>query len=408
MLPRVAAASHAHGLMDIRAPRQRIANRPAQAGRRPAKGLDLCGVVVRLILEHEEPGLLAAVGELRRYVNRTGIDLFGYLEVGQLAPPSQELPANRREVHQGVGPLIRRLAVDLLARRLPQGQTVAQLISLAPLFDIDTAQAGHEGRVPAVVGPIRIQNPKFRQRGVAPLAREVRAAHGQVFGRHGQAKVRRHLFKGSPLKGAEARQDRHRRRRPGLQLQALREGQGRLARIDRVYQLRKEGFAGVGPRRRCQGKGIDPRTAHHRPRPEEEGHTLRRAVRPLVILPRQVLRRKDNLLLAARQTRHQGPGVPIVALNLGKDPRTGRPELILVEARHIIAVEDANPLKAGKLRGIRRGKVANLVAQGAAFDIKTRTLFCVYTTHDFPCGTGLARRHDGSKEGGGGGIRRAE
>ena len=60
-IPHVAAAGEAHGLIYIGAAGQGIPNGPADAGGRAAKGLDLSGMVVGFILEHEKPVLMLSV-----------------------------------------------------------------------------------------------------------------------------------------------------------------------------------------------------------------------------------------------------------------------------------------------------------------------------------------------------------
>ena len=58
-LQRVACAGHAHGLVDVAAAGQGIADGTADAGGRTAEGLDLGGMVVGLVLEQEQPVLHA-------------------------------------------------------------------------------------------------------------------------------------------------------------------------------------------------------------------------------------------------------------------------------------------------------------------------------------------------------------
>ena len=80
---RVSRAGHAHCLIDVGAPGQRVANRTADAGRRAAEGLNLRGVVVRLILEHEQPRLFHAV-HIHINLDGAGIDFLAHVNVGGL------------------------------------------------------------------------------------------------------------------------------------------------------------------------------------------------------------------------------------------------------------------------------------------------------------------------------------
>ena len=81
---RVGASCDAHRLIDIRASGQRVADRAAKAGSRAAERLDLGRMVVRLVLEHEEPILGLAV-DVDLDLHRAGVDLLGLIEVLQHA-----------------------------------------------------------------------------------------------------------------------------------------------------------------------------------------------------------------------------------------------------------------------------------------------------------------------------------
>ena len=86
----VAAAGDAHGLVDIGPAGERVADGAADAGGRAAEGLDLGGVVVGLVLEHEQPVLLLAV-YIHGNVDRAGVDLLALIQVGQFAALFQHL-----------------------------------------------------------------------------------------------------------------------------------------------------------------------------------------------------------------------------------------------------------------------------------------------------------------------------
>ena len=60
-LQRVGRAGHAHGLVDVAAAGQGVADGAADAGGRAAERLDLGGVVVGLVLEQKQPVLQLAV-----------------------------------------------------------------------------------------------------------------------------------------------------------------------------------------------------------------------------------------------------------------------------------------------------------------------------------------------------------
>ena len=77
---RVRRAGHAHGLIDVGAARQRVADGPADTGGRAAEGLNLGGVVVRLVFEHEQPRLFAP-GHVHVDLDGAGVDLLALVQV---------------------------------------------------------------------------------------------------------------------------------------------------------------------------------------------------------------------------------------------------------------------------------------------------------------------------------------
>ena len=63
---------------------------PSQAGRGPAEGLDLGGVVVGLVFEHHQPLLLLSV-HIYRHHDAASVDLVGQIEVSLSFPSGLQL-----------------------------------------------------------------------------------------------------------------------------------------------------------------------------------------------------------------------------------------------------------------------------------------------------------------------------
>ena len=70
---RIPATGDAHGLIDVGTAGERIADRTAQAGCRAAERFDFRRMVVRLILEHDEPVFRPAL-DFGLHDNAAGID----------------------------------------------------------------------------------------------------------------------------------------------------------------------------------------------------------------------------------------------------------------------------------------------------------------------------------------------
>ena len=88
-----------HGLIDIGPAGKRVPDGPAQAGGRPAEGLDFRRVVVGLVLEVQEPLLFDPV-HFNRDDDGAGIDFVGFLLIIELALGLELLGCKEGDVHE--------------------------------------------------------------------------------------------------------------------------------------------------------------------------------------------------------------------------------------------------------------------------------------------------------------------
>ena len=140
---RVARAGDAHGLVDVGPARERVTDGPAYAGRRAAEGLYFRRVVVRLVLEHEQPWLLAPV-HVRRYAHGAGVYLLGLVEVLELARLFEVSGAKGGQLHEREGPVF---PPQLAA----QFQAALICGAHARVGDVGGVDDGAEGGVAAVI-----------------------------------------------------------------------------------------------------------------------------------------------------------------------------------------------------------------------------------------------------------------
>src|SRR5699024_7690194 len=98
----VAYAGDAHGLIDVAAAGQGVADGAADAGGRAAEGLDLGGVVVGLVLEQEQPVLILAV-HIALDLDGAGVDLVALVQVLQDAALFEGFGADGGHIHQATG-----------------------------------------------------------------------------------------------------------------------------------------------------------------------------------------------------------------------------------------------------------------------------------------------------------------
>ena len=96
---RICRACHAHCLVYIGTPGQRVTDRSAQAGCRSAERLDLRWVVVGLILKVHQPLFFHAV-YLDRHDDTAGIDLVRLFLIFQLAFLLQFAHRHQGQIHQ--------------------------------------------------------------------------------------------------------------------------------------------------------------------------------------------------------------------------------------------------------------------------------------------------------------------
>ena len=365
----VAAAGDAHGLIHIGAAGQRVTDRAADAGGRTAEGLDLGGVVMGLVLEHEQPVLLLAV-HVHGDVDGAGVDLLALVQVGQLAALFQHLGAQRAHVHQGLGALGGLLlAVDLH----PAGEI--GLIGLLHLgvVDVHRVDVGAEGGVAAVVRPVGVHQTQLGDGGVALLlVPEISLEEFQVIDVHGKAVLAQHGGKTVLVLVPEAVQ----RGDGGGDVIALRQRlrlvHGGLPGLHGVDEV----AADLLHVRLIQlaHQDIDLGTAHQWPLTAgQQLDALGAGVRPLVKLTGQGLHSEDGVL-----PHDLGHLLVIerVAHRLGEHGGAALQIDWVLHAVHIVTAQDANARQ-----GLDAQLLLQLLEHLARFHVETGALFRIATKH---------------------------
>ena len=335
-LSRVAAARHAHRLMDVSTAGKRVADAAADAGSSAAEGLDLGGVVVRLVFKHQQPVLLLAV-HLGGHVNGAGVDLLALVEFGQQAALFEGLGTDGCNVHQrlgALGGLFR--AVDLFARG-----KVALIRALdGGIVDRDLIKMRRERRVAAVIGPVGVDDAHLGHGGIAVLflaeiglqGLEIVQVHRKAHG--GKERRERSIVHG----------DKALDRSDALGIGEVFRKRFRLCKrgltaLNRVDDIAFDGFDVLIRQRAVERIDLcraDARTLAL----AQKLDALCRAVGALIKLTGQRLDGKHggsagNVGLLARQ----------VELRLGKDGGAGIVEEVFVHALCIVAVPDAHALQ---------------------------------------------------------------
>ena len=161
-LPGICSAGDAHSLMDISTTGQRVTDTATDTGSCAAERLDFGGVVMGLILEHQEPILVLAV-YLGIDVNRTGIDFLALVQLRKQTALFQCLCADGGNIHQCLGTL----CSLLLAVDFHTGSQIPLISgSYCGIVNLHIVNDGGEGGVTAVVGPVGVNHTNLSDGGV--------------------------------------------------------------------------------------------------------------------------------------------------------------------------------------------------------------------------------------------------
>ena len=341
----VGGAGHAHGLVHVAAARERVADGAADAGGCATKGLNLGGVVVRLVLEEVEPVLVVAV-DVDLGLRGAGVDFLGLVQAGELARVLEPLGANGAHVHEADGLVVAAELVTDVHVATERGRDLW-------VVELDVRKAGTKGGVAAVVGPVGVDHADLGDGGHASLARKVALAELGVRHVHCHAAIAHEVFDALLVQVEEAAQD--------LDVRRLRVGGGeglarrerRLARFDRVDHVVLDGLEVVIGERALQH--VDLCVSHRGALAlRDELDALGRRGVAHVKLAGQGLNGKDTRPL--RHLGHLARGA--VGLGLGEDNRHALLEELLGDALDVVAVDDA---QAGERRDAQH--VPQLVAE---------------------------------------------
>ena len=366
----VGSAGNAHSGIHIRTAGQGVTDGAAHAGGCAAKGLDLSGVVVGLVLEEEQPVFLAVVG-VHLDLHGAGVDLFGLVQARHLALLLQVLGHQGANVHEvdGLG------AVQALAH----GQVLIPGLLEDGAGELHSVDGGQEGGVTAVVGPVGVDDLQLGHGGVTVLGAEVVTAEAQVVQVHGQTIVCHHGCQTILVQVTEALQGGH-----GLgdligHHQGLEGLQGGLAGFHGVNEVLLDGchfVAGQVANQLIDTGGADQRTVAL----GQDLDALGGGVCTLVELTGQVLHSKDDAAL------RQGVGDQ-VQLGLGQDGLDAVIEQLRGDVFHIIPVEQPQALQ-----GFDPEEGADIAQEGVSLGGQAGALFYIYPIYHVYFTSSFARR----------------
>ena len=191
-------------------------------------------MVVRLVLEHQQPRLFLAVyGCLD--ADGARIDLFALVEVCQIAALLEHLAGSGADIHQRDRALCRLLlAIDLTAAR----QIAVKCILDHLVIDDAVVDLSQEGGVTAVVRPVGVDHAHLGDGRVALfLARKIALEELQVVQLHRQAETGAHVLQRRSVHRDKALDGVDRGRNGIICLKGFRLVRRRLAGVDRVDEI---------------------------------------------------------------------------------------------------------------------------------------------------------------------------
>ena len=356
---RIGGAGHAHGLVHVGTAGQRVADAAADAGGRAAERFDLGGVVMRLVLEQEQPVLVVAV-HIHLHLDSAGVDLLGFVEVLQNAVLLEPLRADRAHIHQthrlGVAAqLVAHLKI-LVERGLDRG-----------VIDCDLVKLRAERGVAAMIGPIGVDHLDLGDRRIALFLGEMLAAELQIGQIHGQTAILDELFELGVAHGAEAADDLHLAGNRHLGLERglhIQRGLTRLHRVDHVMLDGLDiGFGELAFQRIHLG-GTHGRALALR----DQLDAFAGGIRALVELAWQVFHGEYGCVAEIRQI-----GGDIIHLRLAEHGRRSLSEQLLADAFHVVTVDKTDVLQSFDAEDGRE-----LIGELLRLDVEARLLFHVY------------------------------
>ena len=320
--PRVCRAGDAHGLVNVGAAGEGIADGPADAGRGAAEGLDFGGMVVRFVFEQQKPGLGLAV-DGGGNPDGAGVDFFRFVQIVQHAAAAQRPGADGGDIHERHG-----LADVQLA---PQGQIAVVGRLGGGVVKARFGDVRQERGVAAVVGPVSVQHAQLGQRRIAAFPSEIVLAERQIVHIHRQRIPGQQAGQLLPVQAEKAFQRGHALGPVVDRFQRRGNFQRRFAAFDGVDDIALDRFHVPGAGARQQ---VHLRRAHDGPFAlREQLHALRGGIGALVKLPGQRFDGEHRPVPGRQLARHA------VQRRFGENRRDGARQHLRVDMLHVIALQ---------------------------------------------------------------------
>ncbi len=292
-----------------------------------------------LVLEHQQPVLDFTI-HLGGHMDGTGVDFLALVQFWKKPAFFQGFRGNGGNVHQGFRTFLGLLAIDLR----PQFQIMIVGLLHTGVFNLAAVNMGRKSGVTAVIGPVRIYCPDFRDRRVPAFGiPEVGLQKFQVIQIHGQPQTLQQFLKGGFIHGGKALHGVHMVRNGVGLHQRFRLFQGRFPAFHRVNQITPDFlqiFLRKGERTLSGAfkQVLDSRPDQGTFTASHQLNALGGRISPLVELSRQGFHGQGPLGAAAGNGDHLIPDD--IHLRLGKDGAPGFLEGFRVQVFHVVAMQN--------------------------------------------------------------------
>ena len=187
------------------------------------------------ILKEKEP-VLAAIHCIDFYLNGAGIHFLRSVQVGELSFLPEGLHRRRSHIHKGHRAL-RILPVNVDSGVLIFLQGLGNRSAVGSFLHINVRELRREGGMTAVVGPVRIEHPDFRHRGIPLfLIPEIVTNHGKVLMAHSKTHGRNQVIHALVVQISKTFHHRHRLGVFDRKIQCFRRRERRFPGLHRVHQ----------------------------------------------------------------------------------------------------------------------------------------------------------------------------
>ena len=327
----VCRAADPHCAVDIGTSRKRVADRAADAGGSAAERFDLRRVVVGLVLEQEQPRLAHAV-RFHLDFDCAGVDFIAFVQIGQFSFPFQRPDGDGGNVHQ----TDRSGSAELL----PQFLVFFIGFLQERILKRDVVDNRQKRCVAAVIGPVSIRHAEFRNGRIAVLGAKIVLKERKVVRVHGKSVFPAERVQFRAVKAGKAVQRCHPLRNLVGNPERFGQFQRRLPRFHRVDNIF---FDRADIRiRQIPGENVNLCRSDQRALGFGKNlNALRRRIRPLIELSRQIFHGKHRAAPRVKTVAHR------VQLRFGKDGLFGGGKQLGGNVFRVIAVDDAHAAQCG-------------------------------------------------------------